>query len=261
MKAWPLVGLIVAIACGGERGNDLFDDPGRSGSGASSGKGSGGSTAGAGTGGKGSGGKAQGGSGGMSKGGTGGVGMATGGSDGGMATGGSGGDGGGVTTGGSGGVTNGGSGGSGATGGSSTAGVGGGVAGAGGRTGSGGSAGTAGRMGSGGTAGAGGAPTPTCEGLEEAYAEALESALACNPDIDSEQCTEHVPASLPCGCVIHVNPANEEALTEMKRLVSEHEKMGCVTVCPALACSELEAICTTSGNGGEGRCVEPDAAK
>jgi hypothetical protein len=250
MKAWPFAALLVAAAaCGGESKNDLFDNPGSGGSGASGGKGSGGSTGGSGTGGT-TGGTASGGAGTGGKA-TGGAGAAmTGGKGGSMATGGTGGaagNGGAMTTGGNGGSTAAGTGGragAGATGGASMAGVGGGSAGAGGR----------------GMAGASGA-APTCDGLADAYAEALESALACDPSIDSVQCMHHVPASLPCGCPIHVNPDNEEAVAELERLQEQHDKMGCVIVCPDILCIDGESFCSTSGTGNMGRCVEGDAAK
>jgi hypothetical protein len=251
MKAWPFAALAVAVACGGERGGDLFEEPGRGGSGASGGKGSGGSTAGSATGGAGAGatgsaGKAAGGKGGAA-GGSGGS-VASGGAGGGMTTGGAGGTGGkggGMTGGGPGGDA-----GADGTGGSSMAGKGGGTAGVAGRgmpTG-----------GASGTAGVGGAPPPTCDDLEQAYAETLESALECNPESDAEQCTEHVPSRLSCGCVIHVNPARSEAVAELKRLVSEHEEMGCVMVCPAIACVERDSVCTAREDGDAGRCVETD---
>jgi hypothetical protein len=116
--------------------------------------------------------------------------------------------------------------------------------------------GSAGRAGGGGSAGG-----PTCESLASAYEKALEDALACNAAIDSDQCTEHVLDSIPCGCDIHVNPENEEAIAEAKRLAEQHGTMGCVAVCPAVVCAETYAVCTTSGSGSQGRCVESDATK
>jgi hypothetical protein len=256
MKGWPFLAFIVAIACGGGKDQDLFEDPGSGGKGASAGKGGGGSTGGASTGGTGSGGKA-----GSGSGASGGKGGAAGG-----ATGGTGGTGtGGSEMGGSGGSETGGTGGS-ETGGTGTGGsmAGGGgsdggsagmpTAGAGGSTGGAGTGGT----GAGGAAhaGNGGAGSMTCEELEQAYATTMEEALACNPDIDSEQCTEHVPASIPCGCTVHVNPGNAAAVAELQRLQQQHAKAGCIAVCPAVECPGTEATCTSSDRGGEGRCRE-----
>jgi hypothetical protein len=156
---------------------------------------------------------------------------------GGTETGGSGGDGAGTGTGGT-------------TAGGPAAGVGGGVSGASGR-GSGGSAGKGGNGGKGGGAGA-----MSCEELESAYQKKLPDALACFPNIDTDQCTEHVPASLPCGCTVHVNPANEDALAELQRLQQQHGKMGCIVACPAVECLPSEGVCTTMGSGSQGRCTE-----
>lgn len=266
MRAWAFAGLLVsAVACGGASNDELFEEPGTGGSagsgtgGSTGGKGAGGGTAGKGTGGSATGGTATGGTG---TGGTGTGGTGTGGSEtGGTGTGGS--EAGGTGTGGSetGGTGTGGStggsgasGGSGATGGTSAAGTGGGPAGAGGRgmtTG-----GTAGRAGGGGNAGA-----VTCESLAKAYEETLPAALACNPDIDEQQCTEHVPASIPCGCPIHVNAANEEAIAELKGLSEQHSKMGCVEACPAIACLDRNGVCSKSGSGNVGRCEEEGGSK
>jgi hypothetical protein len=58
-----------------------------------------------------------------------------------------------------------------------------------------------------------------------------------------------------------VNPENEEAIAELKRLSEQHSEMGCVMVCPAIACLDREAVCSTSGTGSMGRCVESDATK
>jgi hypothetical protein len=138
-------------------------------------------------------------------------------------------------------------------GGSSTAGIGGGKAGAGGRM--------TGTGGTGGSAGAGGAPPPTCDELEQAYAETFESAIACDPSLDFDQCTEHVPKSVPCGCVTHVNPENDEAIVELRRLSEQHEKLDCVMVCPEIACVEPETVCVADGNDDSvGRCVDLDTA-
>lgn len=259
MKAWSFLALMIsAVACGGSN-NDLFEDPPAGGTGGSGGKGTGGSTGGASTGGaagKGTGGTGTGGSATGGNGGTGGVTGGTGGSTGGTGTGGDAGVGtGGTQTGGTG--TGGSTGGTGTGGdagmgtggtmaGGPAAGVGGGVSGAGGR-------------GTGGNAGTG--STMTCEQLVQAYAKTLPDALVCNPTIDSVQCTEHLPSSLPCGCPIHVNPANEEAVAELTRLQQQHSKMGCIEVCGDVFCQDSEGVCTTMGNGGDGRCVESTASK
>jgi hypothetical protein len=235
MKPLPFVALIVAVACGGEKNSQLFDDPGGGATGGTGGKGAGGSTGGAAAG------KGQGGGG---PGGAGNGGAASGGA-------GTGGKGGGAGKGGSAGNAGSAAGLGGAGAGGPAGGQGGGPAGASGR-----GMAAGGRAGSAGTGGKAGAAT--CEGLVESYAETIEKALACDVGIDSEQCTEHVAASLPCGCTIHVNPVNEDALSELRRLSEQHTAMGCVVACTDVECVERVAVCTSSGNGSMGRCVETD---
>jgi hypothetical protein len=103
------------------------------------------------------------------------------------------------------------------------------------------------------------AGSDTCGGIITAYAAALESALACDPAIDSDQCTEHVPASIPCGCTIHANPANEDAVAELLRLSEQHTELGCPVACTDVECIDRVPICMPSGDDASvGRCTETD---
>jgi hypothetical protein len=258
VRAYAFLGLVVAVACGGESNQDLFDDPKRGGSGASAGssgkggaagKGSGGSTGGTGTGGAtggtGTGGSATGGTGGA----TGGIG--TGGATGGGGTGG--------TTGGAGtgGTEHGGSGGDAGSGAGTgpAAGVGGGPAGSSGAGGRG-SGGAGGRAGGGGSAGG-----MTCDQMQAAYGEALQQARECNPAIDAEQCTALTSSGIVCGCPVAINPAHEEAVAELLRLHNAFSQMGCEVACPDIACIGPYAGTCQPADSVAGLCLTTTASK
>jgi hypothetical protein len=93
----------------------------------------------------------------------------------------------------------------------------------------GGAGGMGGKGGNGGSAG-----TANCDELTMQYADALAAARACNAESGKDQCTDTMPGSLTCGCDVFVNPDNEEAVAELRRL----RKAGasCSMVCPAIAC-------------------------
>jgi hypothetical protein len=233
----------LASACGGQSIEHVGDDSGGSGGSGGSTGGTGGSVAGHGG--------SVGGSGG-SVGGTGGSVGGTGGSVGG--------------TGGSVGGTGGSIGGTGG----SRGGTGGSIGGTGGsRAGRGGSGGTGGDTGgtaaghggtvSAGTGGAAGAAgSQVCIGLSQAYAEAVDAATACDPTIDSVQCTERVDVGLACSCPSFVNPLNATAIDTMKTIAEKSAATMCFGGVTCGACAEpsfgrcANGHCeTVYGNGGK----------
>ena len=151
--------------------------------------------------------------------------------------------------GGSGNSTSGGSGGSGgsATGGTAGSGTGGGATGGTAGANTGGTAGTA----SGGSAGAG---PLDCDGLEAAYAEALNAAKVCANGPDPVQpCSDKVPNELSCPCETFVNPANDEAVKTLESLTEQWDTKGCGknVACPEIACPvPASGLCTNSGGKG-----------
>jgi hypothetical protein len=103
----------------------------------------------------------------------------------------------------------------------------------------------------GGRAGSGGASS--CNELAAEYAELLEEAQVCNPDIDRPQCTVEVQSSLLCGCPTWANEDNTEAIEAMRQL--EKQASDCIVPCPAILCvAPGTGLCSTSGGSG-GRCV------
>jgi hypothetical protein len=139
------------------------------------------------------------------------------------------------------------------TGGAAASGGGGASGGSGGSSGS--STGGFGAGGGGGTPGSGGAP---CDALAAQYLKTLGQAQACNPLIDSNECTEKVADQLPCPCgSVYVNPFNTEAMKDLKELSSQWQAQQCGlgVMCPDIACeTPAGGVCLPDPSGATGVC-------
>jgi len=88
-----------------------------------------------------------------------------------------------------------------------------------------------------------------CGMLEEQYAKALSSALACTPGKD--QCTVQVDSSLGCRCSVFANAANAEHLARLKALRSEFDAAGCTEdQCRCMMPKSGSCEPSPSGEGG-----------
>ncbi len=117
--------------------------------------------------------------------------------------------------------------------------------------------GSAGSTGAGGSTGGGGASGAdagdVCVSLMTTYAAAYQRAIACNPYINSLQCTQVASPSLPCqGCVQHVNDT-----TELDQIRAQYDAAKCPPVpCPAIPCHTAgTGACLATDGGATGTCV------
>lgn len=150
--------------------------------------------------------------------------------------------------------------GSGGSGGGGTSGGGGGTSGGSGNGGSGAVYGGTGGVGggsSGGAPGGGGAP---CAALNDAYAQALQSAKVCNPFIDFNECMKPVPDALMCPCAqTYVNPGNTQAVATLDELQAQWNLQKCFEGigCPAIACEQPAlGTCEPNAGGDTGTCAD-----
>ena len=131
------------------------------------------------------------------------------------------------------------------------------MAGPGGRGGTSGNAstGAGGSPGSGGSGGSGGASVgdagKDCATLSTEYAAAIADAKRCNPS-DPMACQMMAPASLSCGCPMHVNDA-----TRVQSLAQEWIASGCRRVICDIACiNRTVGQCYAPDGGDVGACYE-----
>lgn len=118
--------------------------------------------------------------------------------------------------------------------------------------------GAAGAPGRGGATGSGGASGQdagnTCESLMATYNDAYQRAVACNPALNSPQCTPLASPSLPCqGCLLNVHDT-----TELDQIRAQYNAAQCPPVpCPAIACiNPGVGACIPVDGGTTGRCGE-----
>jgi len=119
--------------------------------------------------------------------------------------------------------------------------------------------GSAGSAGSGGASGAGGSngqdAGDICATLTAMYNDAYQRAVACNPALNSLQCTAMASPSLPCpGCVVKVHDK-----TELDQIRAQYEAAQCPPLpCPAIACiNPGNSDCVPVDGGAAGRCAPP----
>jgi hypothetical protein len=119
--------------------------------------------------------------------------------------------------------------------------------------------GAAGSTGSGGASGSGGSSGPDsgdlCAALTATYNDAYQRAIACNPAVNSLQCTQMASQSLPCpGCVFKVHDK-----TELDQIRAQYDAAHCPPVaCPAIACiNPGNSDCVPVDGGTAGRCAPP----
>jgi len=119
--------------------------------------------------------------------------------------------------------------------------------------------GAGGSTGSGGASGTGGSSGPDsgdlCTSLMATYADAYQRAVACNPALNSLQCTQLASPSLPCpSCVLKVHDK-----TELDQIRAQYDGAHCPPIpCPAIACiNPGTADCVPVDGGTAGRCAPP----
>jgi hypothetical protein len=88
----------------------------------------------------------------------------------------------------------------------------------------------------------------TCERVNDRYEQALESARACNPAINTPQCLELVYENLYCGCPTYVN--NDRRLQSHQR---RWEELGCGLIFPGC---DVDCAVPSSGACVNGSCVD-----
>ena len=116
-----------------------------------------------------------------------------------------------------------------------------------------GSTGGGGALGSGGTSGQDSGDL--CASLTAMYSDAYQRAVACNPAVNSLQCTQVASPSLPCpGCMLKVHDK-----TELDQIRAQYDAAHCPPVaCPAIACiNPGNSDCVPVDGGYAGRCAPP----
>jgi hypothetical protein len=106
----------------------------------------------------------------------------------------------------------------------------------------------------GGTTGSGGADGgDACAALNAAYAQAYQEALACDPTLDSPQCTQLASPSLPCGgnCGLYAHDT-----TVLDQLRQQYYAVCPPVACPAIACVKTgTSTCVPVDGGTTGVCT------
>jgi hypothetical protein len=96
--------------------------------------------------------------------------------------------------------------------------------------------------------------------LNEAYAQALQSAKVCNPFIDFNECMQTMPDALMCPCAqTYVNPGNTQAMGTLKELQAQWNLQNCSEGigCPAIACEQPAlGTCEPNAGGDTGTCAD-----
>lgn len=119
--------------------------------------------------------------------------------------------------------------------------------------------GAAGATGSGGASGSGGSGGQDggdiCAALTAMYSDAYQRAVACNPAVNSLQCTAMASTSVVCrGCLVKVHDK-----TELDQITAQYDAAHCPPVpCPAIACiNPGNSDCVPVDGGTAGRCAPP----
>jgi hypothetical protein len=87
-----------------------------------------------------------------------------------------------------------------------------------------------------------------CLTIENEYVVASAAAKACDPALDSAQCTKRSPLGLACGCTTFVNPDHAGAEMKLRELEAEYAQAGCGGGVLCGACAEpVSAFCTAAG--------------
>jgi hypothetical protein len=99
-----------------------------------------------------------------------------------------------------------------------------------------------------------------CAILNQEYVLAVQEARACDPLLDTKQCTLRVWDSLACSCPNYVNPRNKEARDHMNSVVQAWQGGGCSNyayACLMSLCRQMkDSVCRTVASAGPS---EPDA--
>lgn len=126
----------------------------------------------------------------------------------------------------------------------------------------GGAPGSGGVTGYGGQIPASGGAANQCVALGIEMAQAVQAAKECNPVLSSEQCTQLVSASVPCGCPTFANPKNNDAIDRLSQIQQGYAKLGCGLGVACGACWQpVRGYCSPEGRCEDSTEPEPKGCK
>ena len=108
--------------------------------------------------------------------------------------------------------------------------------------------------------GSGGATPRSCDELSADYAQQIERARLCTPELSSEQCTTKVSSGIECGCATFVNSRNVETIEALRAAAIAWNAQGCgeEALCGSCPTDPPSAVCATTppNSSAAGLCTD-----